>query len=135
MLTKNRFFYFWCALTGGLILITVLPGSAQLHDFVSGYDSNRWAHFLVFAAVATIPVARWRRSTNILLSLIPAFLIVALESLRAYIPGPMVRTQNIPAGLFGIAAGILLGLNIRTMRASATSLENSGASPSRPTSN
>jgi hypothetical protein len=45
----------------------------------------------------------------------------------------MVRPQNASADLFGIAAGILLGLNIRMMRNSAKSFENASSDSSRST--
>jgi hypothetical protein len=43
----------------------------------------------------------------------------------------MVRTQNVPANLFGIAAGVLLGLNIRMMRNSEKSIDNVRSDSSR----
>jgi hypothetical protein len=135
MFTKNRFLFFWYVLTGGLILVTILPGVGPIHDFVSGYDSNRWARFLAYAAVATIPVAGWRQRSNILLSLVPVFVSIGIESLHGYLPGLMARTGNIPADLFGVGAGILLGSNIRVMRTSTAKLEQSGSAPSRPTAN
>ena len=113
----------------GLILITVLPDSASLHDLVTGYDSNRWAHFISYAAVATIPFAAWKRKTGILFSLLLVFLIMALEFLPIHVQGEMPHSQSIPADLFGIAAGVLLGLNLRLLRNSARSLNRSGSPP------
>jgi hypothetical protein len=129
MLTRNRSFYFWCVIMSGLILITILPDNAALHDLVSGYDSNRWAHFISYATVITIPVALWRRKIGVLLSLVTVFVAMALEFLPIHVPGEMAHTQSIPADLFGIAAGILLGLNIRAMRRSAKAINGPGSSP------
>lgn len=113
----------------GLILITVLPDNAALHDLVTGYDSNRWAHFIAYAAVITIPVAFWRRKAGILFSLLIAFLTMALEFLPINVPGEMAHAQSIPADLFGITAGVLLGLNLRLMRNSTNTANRSGSPP------
>ena len=133
MLTRNRLLYFWCVLTVGVVLVSALPGSGWINGFLAPYDSNRWAHFLAYASVATIPVAALKRRSIILLSLIPAMTGVSFELWQAYIPGTMVRPQNAPADLFGIAAGILLGLNIRMMRNSAKSFENASSDSSSST--
>ena len=129
MIAKYRIPFLWCVLTSGLVLITILPDNNALHDIVTGFDSNRWAHFIAYAAVVTIPVALWRRRTSIFLSLLPAFLAIALEFLPIYVPGEMPHRQSVPADLFGVAAGILLGLNIRAMRASAKNLNRPGSPP------
>src|ERR1039457_6805215 len=124
MLTRNRLLYFWCVLTVGVVLVSALPGSGWINSFLAPYDSNRWAHFLLYASVATIPVDALKRRSIILLSLIPAMTGVSFELWQPYIPGTMVRPQNPSADLFGIAAGILLGLNFRMMRNSAKYFEN-----------
>jgi len=129
MLKINRTFYLWCVLMSGLILITVLPDSAALHNLVAGFDSNRWAHFISYTAVITIPVALWRRRIGVILSLLPVLLAMALEFLPIHVQGEMAHTQSIPADLFGIAAGILLGLNIRAMRRSAKAINVQGSPP------
>jgi len=119
MLTKNRLLYLWCALTVGIVFIAILPGGNSIYQLLAAYDANRWVHFLAYAWVVAIPVAAWRRAASILLSLVPAIFAIALEAVQAHIPGPIVRTSNIPADLFGVAAGVLLGLNLRMMRNSA----------------
>src|ERR1017187_8662465 len=113
MLTNNRLFYLWCVLTGGVILISVLPGSSSIDHFLAAYDSNRWAHFLAYASVATIPVAACKMTYNILFSLIPALVSIALELWQSHMPGPMVRTHNVPADLLVLAAGATVDLSIR----------------------
>ena len=131
MLTNNRLFYLWCVLTIGIVLISILRGSSGIYHFLTAYDSNRWAHFLAYGAVATIPVAAWKRKASILLSLSPAIISIVLGSWQAHNPGLMVRTQNVPADLFGIAAGVLLGLNIRVMRNSEKAVETLSSDSSR----
>ena len=48
-----------------------------------------------------------------------AVLGIAFELLHAFIQGRAVSLQNVLADLFGVACGILLGMNIRVMRKSA----------------
>jgi hypothetical protein len=114
-----------------VVLISLLPGSIWIYHFLAAYDSNRWGHFLAYASVATIPVAAWKRRTSILISLVPAIISIALELWQAHIPGPMVRAWNVPADLFGFAAGILLGMNIRVMHNSEKTIDNVGSDSSR----
>jgi len=42
--------------------------------------------------------------------------VIALGSLQTFIPGHQNRSQNAMPDLFGVAAGVLLGLNLRMMR-------------------
>jgi len=132
-MSKNgRLFYLWCVFIGGILLVSILPASSWIYRSIAGFDSNRWVHFLAYALAASIPVAAWKRRKNILLSLIPVLMSTALEAVQAAISEPIVRTQNVPADLFGIAAGILLGLNIRTMRKTAKSPVSLNSDASRP---
>jgi hypothetical protein len=126
MLKNNRLVYLWCLFIGGIFLISILRGINWNYHSIAAYDSSRWAHFLAYVLVAAIPVAAWRYRRDVAFCLVPVMMSIALESLQAHIPGSVVRTQNISADLFGTAAGILLGLNIRVMRNSAKSLNNVG---------
>jgi hypothetical protein len=51
-----------------------------------------------------------------MLSLVAVLLVIALGSLQTFIPGHSNRSQNAMPDLFGVAAGVLLGLNLRMMR-------------------
>ena len=128
---NNRLFYLWCVLVGAIITISVLPASGWIYQSIADYNSSRWVHFLTFASAAAIPVSAWKHRKNILFSFIPLLVSIALEALRAGMPGPIFRTQNVPADLFGIAAGFLLGLNIRTMHNSAKAPGSVRFDPSR----
>ena len=122
MLTNNRLFSLWCVLAGGILLVSTLPGSTSIYQFIAPFDANRWIHFFAYASIAAIPVAGWRSKSNVLLSFILPILSIVLELVQSHLPGSPVRGQNVPADLFGMAAGILLGWNIRTIRNSARSL-------------
>jgi hypothetical protein len=58
--------------------------------------------------------------------------VIALGSLQTFIPGHLSRSQNAMPDLFGVAAGVLLGLNLRMMR-DPHSLGAKGKPPYRST--
>jgi zinc transporter ZupT len=113
--------------------MSILPGSSSIYQVVVAYDANRWIHFLVYAAVASLPAGAWKGKSSILLPMAVIGLCIALEPLQTFISGPIVRPQNVLADLFGVAAGILLGLNLRRMGTSAKLDNNASPDPSRST--
>jgi uncharacterized membrane protein len=124
MLRNNPLTYLWCLVIGGVFLLSILRGDSSIYHFFAAWDSSRWVHFLAYTLVTAIPVAACTYRRDVLVCLVPAIMSITFESLQMHVLGLNVRTQIIVAGLFGIAAGILLGLNIRVMRNSARSLEN-----------
>lgn len=121
MTTKLRFRYAWILLAGGNLFMSLLPGRSWLYQVLSAYYASDWTRFLVYAAAASIPCAAWRTKRRMLYSLLVVILSIVSEVLRALVLGPSVHPELIPADLFGIAAGVLLGLNLRHMSASAGS--------------
>ena len=134
MLNNTRLRYIWCVLAGGILLYSLLPRSSWIYHIIAIYDSNRWVHFVVYSAVAALPVAVCRRRPKLILALLIAAVCIALELVQVYISRPIVRPQNVAADLFGLAAGILLGSNIRKLYASARSASQIGPSASTSTS-
>ena len=120
-MSNTRLRYLWCVLAGGILLYSLLPGSSWIYRMIATYDSNRWVHFVAYCAVAALPVAVCRRRPKLILALLIAAVCIALELVQVYISRPIVRPQNVAADLFGLAAGILLGSNIRKLYASARS--------------
>jgi putative effector of murein hydrolase len=118
----NRFLYPWCLLICTIFLSSSLQNARSAYQYIADYDSSRWIHFLVYAMVVALPVGTWQRRESIFLSFVPPILSIVLEALQAGFPLSLLRTQTVPADLFGIAAGILLGLNIRTIRNAARPL-------------
>jgi len=57
---------------------------------------------------------------------------MALEMWQAHVHGLAGRPENITPDLFGFAAGILFGLNIRVMRMAAKSSRNANSGSSEP---
>jgi hypothetical protein len=132
-MSTNRLLYLWClVVTGGIISVSVLHSGRPLYQQLAIYGSNRWVHFVAYALLLTIPIAIWQRKSSVLLSFVPALIGIALESFRAGPPWSSTIAQTIPADLFGVAAGILLGLNIRTLRNSAL-LNRPNQHPTRTT--
>lgn len=130
----QRFFYPWCLVICGVYLVSILHGNRNIYLYVVAFDSNRWLHFLSYVALIAVPTGLWRPYRTITLAYIPVMLGILIECLLAGHPWPVVRTQTIPADLFGFAAGILLGLNIRTMDNSTRSLKNANLHPHGPSS-
>ena len=131
MVRKNQLVYLWCLFLCGVLLISILRGSNWNYPSIAALDSSRWAHFLSYALLAAIPVAAWRYRRDVAFCLVPVVMSVALESFQAHTPGPILHIQNVSADIFGVAAGILLGLNLRIMRDSANSFDNRNSVPSR----
>jgi len=119
MTTKLRFRLAWGALAFGILFMSLLPGRSGLYHILSAYYASDWTRFLVFAAAASVPCAAWRTRKRVLYALLVVVLSVVLEALRAIHTGPVVHPELIPSDLFGIAAGVLLGLNLRLMNSSA----------------
>jgi hypothetical protein len=118
----NRFPYPWCLLICTVFLSSSLQSTRSAYQYLAPYDSSRWIHFLVYAVIVALPVGTWQRKESIFLSFVPPIMSIVIEALQAGFPLSLLRTQTVPADLFGIAAGILLGLNIRTIRNAARPL-------------
>jgi UDP-GlcNAc:undecaprenyl-phosphate GlcNAc-1-phosphate transferase len=113
----------WYVLTGGIAIVSVLP-DASLHDPALGpYINNNWIHFVAYATVAALPMVAWRVRTGLALSLGMATLSVGLQVLRGLFSGRITNFQGTTINLLGIAAGVLLGLNILTLRSSRESID------------
>ena len=134
MLTQIRLRYLWYVLICGIFLMSIIPGNNSIYRLVVAYDANRWIHFLVYAIVATLPAVAWKRRFSMLLPMAVVGLCMALEPLQAYIMGPIVRPRNVLADVFGVGAGILLGLNLRRMHMLESSDNTTSPDTSRSTS-
>ena len=132
MLTKKSLFIIWCVLIVAIAWIAVLPSENLVHHLAVEYDSNRWLRFLAYASIVAIPVSAWKTRTAIAISLLPALIGMALEVWQSNIPGLLGRPENVTPDLFGIAAGVLFGLNIRMMRKSAKPSNNVNSGSSGP---
>jgi hypothetical protein len=132
MLTKKTLSIIWCVLILVIVWVAVLPSDSPVHHLALQYDSNRWLRFLAYSSIIAIPVSSWRTRTAIAISFLPAFIGMALEMWQAHVHGLVGRPNNVTPDLFGFAAGVLFGLNIRVMRKSTKSSPNGNSGSSEP---
>jgi len=116
MSSRNLLRVVWCSMLGAALVFSNLPTKGSPYEEISVYSSNHWFHFILYAAIVAIPVTMWKRKYRFMLSLVAVLLVIALGSLQTFIPGHFNRSQNAMPDLFGVAAGVLLGLNLRMIR-------------------
>ncbi len=133
MLIGKRLRIMWCLLICGVLLLSTPYEANRLDHFIGINNMNSWAHFLAYAVVSTIPVAAWKHKTDQLLSLILSLVGITLELTPVFIQGAIMRPQNASADMFGVGAGILLGLNLRMMSNSVKPINEAGQNPSHST--
>ena len=109
----------WDVLAGGVLIMSALLGGSWLGQVIVPYCPNRWVHFLVYAAVTSIPCAAWRTKRGVLCSLSVIGFSVVCGFFLAIACRQENGLENVFSDLFGIAAGVLLGLNLRLMGGSA----------------
>jgi putative effector of murein hydrolase len=117
-MSGNTLRVLWCALLVAALILSNLPAEGWPYASITYYASNHWFHFLLYAAIVAIPVTIWKKKYRFMLSLVAVLLVIALGSLQTFIPGHQNRSQNALPDLFGFAAGVLLGLNLRMLRGS-----------------
>lgn len=111
----GRWLYLWCVLVCVILVIPMLHLVHLESGILYSFDSSRWVHFLIYAVAVAVPVGVWHRGLPIYLTLASILLSIAMDSLASDPLLRAVRSQMIPAELFGAGAGILLGLNLRIM--------------------
>lgn len=116
ILTNSRLRISSYLLIGAMALTSLLP-KPSLNAFGMGpYIDRGWLHFIVYATAATLCLIAWKRSVGLVLAFGLCFLSVVLQVLRAQIAGLWIDYFGMAVNLLGIAAGILLGLNIISSR-------------------
>jgi len=108
-------------LAAGVLFMSILPVGGWMDQIIGNSNMNRWAHFLAYATIVVIPFAACRKGKGALLLLVVVMAGILLETVETLIPGSIARPQNVLANLFGVGAGILLGINLRMMRTAAKS--------------
>ncbi len=101
----------WAALVVGALLISFFG-----NVLFTSAPANRWLHFLVYAAVTSIPCAIWRSKGAIVFSLAIVGCCVMSGTAVAIWNWHGVRAESTVSDFFGIAAGVLLGANLRFSR-------------------
>ena len=115
-LTSSRLKQLWGLLVATIVLAALLPYLGIHTDIFDVFFNGHWVHFLAYVAVSFLPLLAWRRSTGVAISLGMAVLGTGLEIVRAIVEVRTPDIQYIVINALGIAAGILLGLNILTLR-------------------
>jgi hypothetical protein len=115
-LTNFRLQLLWGLVVGTIALASVLPYSGNQANFLAMYFNRHWVHFLAYLAVSILPLLTWRRKAGLALSLGTTALAIGSEMARTLIVGRPLDIQYIVINSLGIVAGILLGLNILTLR-------------------
>lgn len=132
MNNRLRLSCMWCVLAGGILLMSVLPGRNWFYQILAPYYANDWARFFVYAAAASIPCVAWHKKRRVLYCLAIISFGVVFEFLRAT-AGLGGQPDVVFSDLFGIAAGILFGLNLRLMSVSLGADTRIAQSQHKPT--
>jgi hypothetical protein len=115
-LTNFRLQLLWGLLVGTIVLASLLPYFSIHSNILGAYFDRHWIHFLAYVAVSILPLLAWRRNTGLVLSIGMAVLATGLEIVSAIVKARSPDIQYIVINALGIAAGILLGLNILALR-------------------
>ena len=119
MLTNSRLKIGLYVLIAVIATASLWPG-ANLHASPLGaYIGHGWAHFLLYAAAASLALLGWKHRTGLAVSLGIAILSVGLQILRGMLGGCPTDIRALVTNLLGIAAGALLGLNILILSSSS----------------
>lgn len=101
----------WALLVAGALFISILG-----NVLFTSPPANRWLHFLAYAAVTSVPCAIWRTKGTIVFSLAIVGCCVMSGTAVAIWNWHGVRLESTVSDFFGIAAGVLLGVNLRLAR-------------------
>jgi VanZ family protein len=115
-LTSSRLQQFWGLLVGAIVLASLSPFLGIQTNTLDAYLNGHWIHFLAYAAVSFLPLLAWRRNIGVALSMGMAALGAGLEIVRSIVEVRSADVQYIVINTLGVAAGVLLGLNILTLR-------------------
>lgn len=103
-----------------MTLASLLPGATLHHPYFGVQFDSGWTHFLAYTVAAVLSMLVWKRRTGFVFALGISFVSVVLQILRGWIAGHPTDLYGTVINLLGIAAGVLLGLNIIALRAHAS---------------
>lgn len=116
MLSRNVVHAVWYCLLAAALAVSTVPAEYFPSAAIAAWVSNHWFHFVFYAVLVAIPVTIWKKKYRFMLSLVAIFVVIAAGALQAFRPGRWNSSQNALPDLFGVAAGVLLGLNLRMIR-------------------
>jgi glycopeptide antibiotics resistance protein len=106
----------WFLVAGTVLFLSLLPGPIFSTYSLRAYVNLYWVRFLIYLLVSTFPVFAWRLRTGLFLSLGLGAVSAGLEVFRGSFLYRSVRFEDIVVNFLGITAGILLAVNIQTLR-------------------
>ena len=109
----------WFFFTGTIVLVLLLQCAGAGSALRDLYFDRGWAHFLVFAIAATLCMLAWKHRTAFALAIGLFILAAGLSLLHSLVLRGPIDYFGIFVNLFGILAGVLLGLNILVFRSRA----------------
>ena len=102
---------------GVLVLVSLLPSSILAITVLGPFVDRGWAHFVVYGVAATMCTLAWNGRAGIPVACSLFFVSIGLHFLHSLRSGIGMDRFSIIVNFLGIAAGILLGLNLATLRA------------------
>ncbi len=126
MPTRSRLRIAWYTLIGAILLASLWPRLGVHGSPLGEFIGHGWAHFLIYVAAAAIALLAWRSRTGLTLSFGLAILSIGLQLLRGIIAGYAADIRALVINLLGVAAGILLGLNILILKTGSQRDSTSG---------
>ena len=115
-LTSSRLQLLWVLLVEIIVLVSLIPHVDDRTNSCGLYFNRYWVHFLAYVAVSFLPPLAWRRRKGLIISMGMVLLAVGVEIVRVFAEKRPPDIQHTVINTLGIAAGILLGLNILTLR-------------------
>jgi hypothetical protein len=106
----------WGVLLVLIILASFSPFPGIHFNSFDSYFNGHWVHFLAYLAASLLALLAWRRNAGVALSMGLAVLGTGMEIVRGMMEARPPDIQYIVINVLGIIAGILLGLNILTLR-------------------
>jgi hypothetical protein len=113
---RSRLRLSWYVLISGVTITSVLPGISLRDPRIAVLIDHTWVHFVVYTALAAIPLLGWRLRAGIALTSGTAILSVVLQVIHAFVSGHGIDAHGTMINLLGVLSGILLGLNIVSLR-------------------
>ncbi len=126
----------WCALITIIAVASLLPRDrfyVYVLFFARGFG-NSWAHFFAYMGASCLPLLAWRFRLAFVICFGVTILSVGLELLHALVSGDAFDFYNAVTNILGVAAGVLLGLNLLMLHTEVADHSDSNVDRSRPRS-
>jgi len=111
----------WGMTVAAIGLFLLVPSISLASENVKFFFKNDWVHFALFIFVVSVPCVLARSRKHLMWGIAVASVLAAAEAVHgAFIEAKQVL-DVFGADLFGIVAGILLGLNLRMLNSASVS--------------